>query len=385
MAPVAIVLLILGETGSESLAGVCVAALLLPSVLTGPAIGAALDRSARPVRLLALDQALGLSALAALAALAGGAPDWTLPLLLVPAGLSLPLSTGGFTAMVPRLATASLLPRANALEAASFNAAVLAGPALAGAVALAASPRASVALQAGLKGAALLLVLTLAGGALARPAAATVHRIRDGLRHVGRSAPLLGVTFAGALSMGGRGLLTVAFPLYAVERLGESAGFAGWLWAAFAAGSIAGALGSVRLRLPVAEAAVVLVSIALSGLLMLLWPLAEAPAAALCLVALAGVAYGPGFAATFGVRQRWTPRELHGQVFSTAASLKTASFALGSAAAGAATAGLGVEGALLLAGGLHLAAAAGGAALVGVSRPAAEARRSPAAQHRRPP
>ena len=55
---------------------------------------------------------------------------------------------------------------------------------------------------------------------------------------------------------------------------------------------------------------------------MLTWPLASSLPVALALIALGGFADGPGLAATFGARQRWTPRELLGQIFTTAASLK---------------------------------------------------------------
>jgi hypothetical protein len=81
-------------------------------------------------------------------------------------------------------------------------------------------------------------------------------------------------------------------------------------------------------------------------------------------VAAAGFAYGPGLAATFAVRQDWTPHELQGQVFMTAASLKVGSFALGAALAGLLAPGLGAREILLLAAGAQLAAFALGSALM---------------------
>src|SRR6185503_4442789 len=50
---------------------------------------------------------------------------------------------------------------------------------------------------------------------------------------------------------------------------------------------------------------------------------------ALAMVALAGLAEGPAFAATFATRQRWSPPSLRGQIFTTAASLKLGAFAVG--------------------------------------------------------
>jgi hypothetical protein len=79
------------------------------------------------------------------------------------------------------------------------------------------------------------------------------------------------------------------------------------------------------------------------------------------------VADGPGLASTFGARQRWTPRELLGQIFTTAASLKVGAFAIGAACAGPAVNNLGARGTLLLAAGVQFAAVTAGF-LLGRSR-----------------
>lgn len=362
---IAVVLLVLDRTGSAAVAGLTVAAVTLPSFATGPVLGALLDRSARAPGWLAADQALSAAALLAIAALAGSAPDWLLPLVALPAGLTFPLSAGGFTSLLPAVAGRELLLRANTLEATSFHLGIVAGPALAGTLAAAASPLAAVLAQAGLKLAALALAARLpavAGRAVAAGAGRLWATVASGLRHLARTPPLLSVTAAGGLSLAGRGLLTVAFPLFAVERLGEGQSFSGFLWAAFAAGSIAGALGLARLQGRWRHERLALGSIAASGAVMALWPLAASAAVALALVALAGLVYGPGFAAQFGVRQEWAPAELQAQVMTTAAAVKPALFAVGAALAGPATEALGSRGALLAA-----AAAQGVALLVGAA------------------
>ena len=48
------------------------------------------------------------------------------------AGLTYPLSFGGFTSFIPAIVPDDLLPPANALETTSFNSALVVGPALAG-------------------------------------------------------------------------------------------------------------------------------------------------------------------------------------------------------------------------------------------------------------
>jgi MFS-type transporter involved in bile tolerance (Atg22 family) len=88
MFPVAVVLLVLDRTGSAALAGAAVAAATLPAVVTGPVLGAWLDRTAHRRTALASNQVvLGASLLAILAA-AGRAPGWALLLLAATAGLT---------------------------------------------------------------------------------------------------------------------------------------------------------------------------------------------------------------------------------------------------------------------------------------------------------
>ena len=129
------------------------------------------------------------------------------------------------------------------------------------------------------------------------------------------------------------------------------------MWAAFAAGSLIGALALVRLQTRFRPENVSCSARSpVLGCLMLLWPLASTLPVGAGLIALAGVADGPGLAATFGARQRWTPRELLGQIFTTAASVKVGAFAIGAAIAGPAVVALGARGTLVLAACMQFAA-----------------------------
>jgi Na+/melibiose symporter-like transporter len=239
------------------------------------------------------------------------------------------------------------------------------GPAAAGTIALLAAPSAAVATELVLKLAALALCLGLRLQGSDEGREGTLRSaLLEGFRHVWRAAPLLAVTTAGVIGMAGRGLLTVAFPLFAVETLGASEGAAGYMWGALACGSAAGALALARVPARLGHERVVLGSLGLGGGLMLLWGLAGSLAGALGLVLAAGIVLGPGLSATFGVRQRFAPAALHGHIFMTGAGLKVAGFGLGAALAGPAVIGLGPSGALLLAAGLHVAAAGTGAALL---------------------
>jgi MFS family permease len=166
------------------------------------------------------------------------------------------------------------------------------------------------------------------------------------------------------LGLAGLGLLTVGFPLFAVDHLGAERSAAGYLWAAFAIGSMLGALTLVRLQHRWPPERIVIGAIACFGALMMLWPLQTALPAMLVVVACAGFADGPGLAATFATRQRYVPPELLGQVFTTAAGLKVGSFALGSALAGPVVLAAGSDGALVIAACVQFAAAGGAVVLM---------------------
>jgi MFS family permease len=363
MFPVAAVLLVLDRTGRAGLAGAVVAATTLPAVATGPVLGAWLDRTGRRRVALAANQVLLAASLVAILAAAGRAPGWVLVLLAASAGLSGPLATGGYTSMIPLLVPERLLPRANALEAASFNTAAIAGPAVAGAVAATAGAGWAVLAEAVLAALALPAIARLprVGSPAGDQPATLAAAIRQGLAHLGRTPVLRGVTVATAVGLGGTGLLTLAMPFWA-ERLGAGRAAAGYLWAALEAGAIAGALVAARPAAAWPPQRVVLAGLGLYGLGVAAWPLAPSLPVALALVALAGLVEGPAFAATFATRQRWSPPALRGQIFTTAASLKLGAFAVGSAVAGPALGRAGVGGILVAAGAVQLLAVALGAA-----------------------
>ena len=345
MFPVAAVLLVLDRTGRPGLAGAVVAAFTLPAVVTGPVLGAWLDRTSRRRLALASNQVLMTASLLGLLAAAGRGPGWVLPPLAALAGLTGPLATGGYTSMIPLLVPEPLLARANALEASSFNTAAIAGPAVAGALAAVTGPASAVLAEAVLAALAVAAIARLPrvavpAGDRPDPLGAT---IRQGLRHLARTPVLRGVTVATAVAMCGTGLLTLALPFWA-ERLGAGRAGAGYLWAALEAGAIAGALAAARPTAPWPPQRVVLAGLGLFGLAILAWPLAPSFPVALVLVALAGVVEGPSFAATFATRQRWSPPALRGQIFTTAASLKLGAFAIGSALAAPTVAQGGVDG-----------------------------------------
>jgi predicted MFS family arabinose efflux permease len=367
MFSVGVVLLVLDRTGSAALAGATVAAITLPSLVTGPLLGAWLDLTGRRRSLMVADQLVIAAVLVALVAMIGNAPDWTIPLVVLLAGLTYPLSFGGFTSLIPAMVPDDLLAPANALETSSFNAALVVGPALAGTLSAALGPTAPLIVEAALAILALGLILRIPGldsGPRAEPGSTLRGVAAAGLRQIVSVPELRGVTVAAAIGLGGLGLLTVAFPLFAVEHLGTERSAAGFMWAAFAVGSTLGALTLVRIQRRFPAERIVIAGYALFGLLMMLWPLAGSLALLLVLIAFAASVDGPALAAQFAVRQQLVPPSLYGQVFTTAAAVKVGSFALGAAAAGPVAEGIGSAEALMIAATTQLVAAAVGLTLM---------------------
>jgi MFS family permease len=379
MFSVGVVLLVLDRTGSAGLAGLTVAAITLPSLISGPLLGAWLDLTGRRRRLMVADQLLITTMLITLVLVVGHGPNWLIPLVVLTAGLTYPLSFGGFTSFIPAIVPEDLLAPANALETTSFNSALVVGPALAGTLSATVGPAAPLLIEAALSLVALALILRIPDldrGGRPRDGRTLLGVAAAGIRQIVSVPQLRGITFAAAIGLGGLGLMTVAFPLFAVEHLGGQRSDAGFMWAAFAAGSTAGALALMRLQRRVPPERIVLSGYALFGAAMLTWPLAGSLPALLVLIAVAGLADGPALAAQFAVRQRVVPPELYGQVFTTAAGLKVGSFAMGAGLAGPVVTGLGSAEAMLVAAAAQLTAAVVGVTLMRL--PARELRPSQA-------
>lgn len=349
-ARVAVVLLVLARTGSPALAGVVVGALTLPALVTGPVLGAWLDRTGHRRRAFVANQLLLLASLLGLLAATGHAPAWAVVALALVGGLTMPVLTGGFTGLIAPLVPRDLLRRAYGAEATSYNVAGVTGPALAGTLAGLAGAGTAVAVTAGLSGLALLAVLRVPMPAPAvvpgRPT--LVRTVLDGLALLARTPALRSVTAATTLAFAGMGAMPIAFPLLAAD-LGAGPAVAGLLFSVFALGALAGSL-IVAARTP-ATGPLRLAYLGIGGLALAWTALVFAPSlpVAIGVIAVAGALEGPVLASTLAVREQWSPASMRTQVVTTAASIKFGGFALGSAGAGAAAAKYGVDGALAVA------------------------------------
>ena len=327
------VLLVLGRTGSAPLAGATAAAAVVPAAVTGPVLGAWLDVARRRRVLIVFDQLLSVAGLLGVVALAGHAPNWTVPAVTVLYSVTRPFSQGSFFSTLAEISGPELLDQASAIEATSLNLSVIVGPVLAGALVGIIGATRTVELQAALT--AVVAVLVAANPAFdvrtADHAATVSHALRSGLRSLRRDRVLLATSFSGSLAAFGWGLMLVGFPLYAVQTLHSAAHTSGYLWAAVAAGSI---LGTFVLHGPPALRRVG-VSYGILGLSALLWPLAGSLVAGILLIGLTGFLEGPAYSGTIALRQRRAPPAARAQVMTTVASLSALMMSAGAAVGGA--------------------------------------------------
>jgi MFS family permease len=326
------VLLVFERTGSAPLAGVTAAAASLPGALTAPLLGAWLDVAHRRRALIAVDQLLSVAGLVAMLALAGHAPNWTVPAAAVLYSITRPLSMGSFFSALAELAGPGLLDAASAIEATSLNLAFVIGPAIAGAIAGATSAATAVRVQIALTLVATVLI-SINPAFEARPverAAGIRDAVRTGARALRRSRILRTTTVATGLAAFGWGLMAVGFPLYAARDLHAGIHAGGYLWAAMALGSTFGTFAFRRDPSPARIAA----SYGVLGCSALLWPIGRALAPGVALIMLTGMLEGPAYSGSIALRQRHAPPAVRAQLMTTLVAFPIVASSAGAAIGG---------------------------------------------------
>jgi hypothetical protein len=342
-ATVAIPILAVEELGDVALGGLLVAASLGPAVLAAPLVGAMLDRTRHPRRLVASAGAVAALGLA-IGALLGILPTPLVALGLIAAGSAGPFFMGGLSSFVTEEIPDER--RAYALDALSYNLGSVAGPAMVATATAFGSGRHAMAFMAL---AALIGVLgTFATRLQPRPvpSGSMLSTMGAGLRHIALHRPLMIVTASGTLSQLGGGALSIAAVVVALERVGDADDGA-LIVSAFAIGGLLGALATAarpgRLRpelsMGIGFTVIGLLIVAASVDLGLVWTVA--------LIGVAGLFTASSAAAMLLLRKQQSPPSVRGQVFTVGAGLRATAAAVGAALAGAA-AGLG--GSVLIAG-----------------------------------
>ncbi|MEU8207654.1 MFS transporter [Micromonospora sp. NPDC049044] len=338
-AGIAVTLVVIARTDDVRLAGLVVAAFALPTLLTGPVLGALLDRLRTKRPLFIANQLILAATLTGVLVLAGRSPNILLIALGLLAGLTAPVLTGGYSSILPQVLPPARLPRGNAADAASYNIAGLGGPALASAIASTAGAGAALASVAAIAAIGVALILS---APMPNPSTAAAEgdgreslpaALRDGVRLVMREPLLRATTMTTTLSHTVQGLLPVTLPLLALQ-LGHPAEHGGWILTAISFGALIGSLASARLLIRVQPRTALIGALVCHGSGVA--AIAAAPTLwfALPFAALAGLASGPVLAATMAIRQQCTPAHRYAQIVATGASIKTGGYALGAAATG---------------------------------------------------
>ncbi|OPC79427.1 hypothetical protein B4N89_31800 [Embleya scabrispora] len=382
----------LAATGSAATASALLAAVTAAAALGGPVFGVLLDRTPRPGRLLTVTLAGYAAALGAILATLGRTPIAFTLLIALTAGLAGPALTGGWTSQLPHVVTPADLPRATTYDAMTFNLAALTGPALAGIITTLAGAQAAMTTAIVLICLALPAARALPPARTRMPSRTQMRRRRPtppsaktspdtgvqtprnhtapqptkaspstrshepqehpepppvpaptprngigadlvaGFRAIVGSPSLARATAASMLSCVGQGILLAGSPLLG-ERAFGSAAHGTTLLSLLAASALAtNALLARRPRPLRPETVIQYSTLVLTGALLLAATAHPIPLIAAML--LAGMAEGPQLTALFTIRHREAPEALRSRIFTTGASLKITTFALGAALTG---------------------------------------------------
>ena len=220
MVGLSVVLFVLDRTDSAALAGAAVAGYTLPAVLTGPLLGAWLASAGKRATLALAGNELVLAVVAvALVLTVGHVPAAVVVVLTAFAGVSLPLTSAGYSSLLPAMVGRAALAKANTVDAMSVNGPAIAGPAVAGTLAAAFSPTVSILAVAVVAVVAAVVTLpmrvTPRDADIDRPALLRVAKA--GLAHLASTPPLRAATLASVVSYGCVGLLVVALPARVVQ------------------------------------------------------------------------------------------------------------------------------------------------------------------------
>lgn len=353
----AILLIGLALTGSAALSSTVLAALTFSAAIGGPLLGAVLDRSPHPGRVLAI--ALGLYAvgISCIALLLGHAPVWTAIAVASAAGLLMPAISGGWSSRLKSFVVEEQMTRASAIDATTFNIAGLAGPAVAGLIAAAFGAHWAIIVLVALLATALPMAWSLPRKALKTQANKTtfIEDVLAGFKVIVHNKKLFRITLMSVISYMGIGMLWVIYPLVGQELFG-SPGFGGVLASVVSVGALIATVTYAKWPTKYSPDTIAFITTLILTAAMLLLAFAGNAALALITMLIVGLADGPQLAAIFAVRHREAPERSRGQVFTTGASLKITAAAVGAALAGQLS-GVSLELTILVAGFVQVIAA----------------------------
>jgi MFS family permease len=344
--------------------GLAVAAYTLPATL-GAAVLGRLVRRFSGLDLVAVDAALRALALGTVAALALAgrlSPAGYVSLLAVSSLLHAWGSAGTYTLVAEVLPDRHRIA-GNALLSTFTLAAIVVGPALAGAVSTLAGPGWVIGIDAASFAVLAVSCATAArrGGAPA-PAVNPEPRATGGWRVVLREPRLLGLLAVTCAFFFLYGPVEVALPIHVAQDLHGSSALLGAYWTAFGIGAVVGGLSAGLLRDRRLSAVVVAIVIGWGAALLPI-ALTQAVWAGLVGLAIGGLIYGPFTAICVALFQQISPPQALTRVLAIRTAVTIPSTALGTLAGGPVVATIGAQPTLLLSAvltiGLGVAIAAG--------------------------
>lgn len=331
----AILLTTLAMTGSVSLGSSILASLTFSAAIGGPLLGAILDRSQYQGRNLATFLGLYAFGLSMIAISLGHMPTWVLVSMALLTGLLMPSISGGWSSRLKSFIATENMKRASAIDATTFNIAGLAGPALAGLIAVWVGAQWSIVVLVGL----LISALPMAWSLPEHHSRQQTHNtslIQGAITGFGiiiTNRLLLRITLTSAISYVGIGMLWVVYPVIGKELMGR-AGYGGVMASVLSGAALLATLAYTRWPTRYPPDTVTFITTLMLAIAMLVLALASSVLATLAAMILAGLADGPQLAAIFAVRHREASERSRAQVFTTGASLKITAAAIGTTIAG---------------------------------------------------
>ena len=332
----AILLMGFALTQTVALGSIVLAALTFSAAIGGPLLGAILDRSSHPGRVLAC--ALGFYAIgiSCIALSLGHTPIWVSISIALAAGFLMPAISGGWSSRLKSFVADEQMTRASAIDATTFNIAGLAGPAVAGLIAAMFGAHWAVIGLVVLLVAALPMAWSLPRKTLQKSSAHTNTFVQDvmaGFKIIVDNKKLFRITLVSVISYMGIGMLWVIYPLIGQELFGN-AGYGGILASVVSVSALVATIAYARWPTKHSPDTIAFITTLILSIAMLMLAFSDNIALALIAMLVVGLADGPQLAAIFAVRHREAPERSRGQVFTTGASLKITAAAAGAALAG---------------------------------------------------
>jgi len=332
----AILLMGLALTGSVALGSTVLAALTFSAAIGGPLLGTILDRSLHPGRVLAYTLGLYAVGVSCIAVSLAYAPVWLSIAIALAAGFLMPAISGGWSSRLKSFVVDGQMTRASAIDATTFNIAGLAGPAVAGLIAILFGAHWAVVGLVVLLVAALPMAWSLPQKTTQKSSVHTATFTQDvmaGFKIIVQNKKLFRITLVSVISYMGIGMLWVIYPLVGQELFGN-AGYGSVLASVVSVSALVATIAYAKWPTKHSPDAIAFITTLILGAAMLILAFSSNIAAALVAMLVVGLADGPQLAAIFAVRHREASERSRSQVFTTGASLKITAAAVGAALAG---------------------------------------------------